>query len=153
MKIVITLTGTDQLIAKLSTDVLVTEPMREFFERSTDELKQNIRDLTPQWHGGLRGDIQKEVDSSSPPTWAKVGTNLFYAIFVEMGTQPHWPPIKAIAEWANYHGIPPFLVARAISLHGTPAIKMFEEGTDNSMDAIDGFMQDAGEQIKEIWES
>jgi hypothetical protein len=49
-----------------------------------------------------------------------------YAIFVEKDTRPHWPPIAAITPWANRHGIEPFLVARAISKHGTKGIHMFE---------------------------
>jgi len=48
-----------------------------------------------------------------------------YAVYVNQNpgdpdrTMPHWPPISALQGWADRHGIPVFLVARAISKRGT----------------------------------
>ncbi|MEO0595068.1 MAG: hypothetical protein AAF126_03060 [Chloroflexota bacterium] len=42
-----------------------------------------------------------------------------YAVYVEEGTRPHFPPLDAIRPWADRHGIPAFLVARKIAREGT----------------------------------
>jgi HK97 gp10 family phage protein len=42
-----------------------------------------------------------------------------YAVFVEKGTRPHFPPPKALEGWASRHGINPFAVTIAISRRGT----------------------------------
>lgn len=49
-----------------------------------------------------------------------------YAIYVEEGTRPHWPPRDALQGWADRHNIPVFLVQRAIARKGTEPRKMFE---------------------------
>jgi hypothetical protein len=46
-----------------------------------------------------------------------------HSAFVHLGTRPHWPPVDALVGWARRHGFAkPFLVARAIALHGTRAV-------------------------------
>lgn len=55
-----------------------------------------------------------------------------YAVFVHDGTAPHFPPIDAVAPWAERHGIPPFLVARAISFKGTKPNPFFEKAINES---------------------
>lgn len=54
-----------------------------------------------------------------------------YAGDVEYGTRPHWTPRDALQGWADRHGIPVFLVQRAIAMKGTKprkyAGKTFEE--------------------------
>lgn len=42
-----------------------------------------------------------------------------YAVFVEEGTRPHFPPREALQGWADRHGIPVFLVQRKIAREGT----------------------------------
>jgi hypothetical protein len=84
-------------------------------------LRPLVQDKTPVDRGKLKAAIDFRVE--------KVGKGVYrldlhaggvkYAIFVERGTRPHWPPMDAIRGWAERHGIPPFLVARAIARHGT----------------------------------
>lgn len=42
-----------------------------------------------------------------------------YAIYVEKGTRPHFPPVRALDGWAKRHNISPFAVARVIARRGT----------------------------------
>jgi len=45
-----------------------------------------------------------------------------YALFIELGTDPHWPPIDALRPWARRKlgdENLAFPVARSISIHGT----------------------------------
>jgi len=50
-------------------------------------------------------------------------------------SKPHFPPLEAIRRWADRHGIPPFLVARAIARKGTKLIPFYDMGIKES-DAI-----------------
>lgn len=64
------------------------------------------------------------------------GTSLDYAVAVELGTKPHFPPVEALEDWVRHKlGVSDkevrnvaFLVARKIAAHGTPAFGMFHRG-------------------------
>jgi hypothetical protein len=49
---------------------------------------------------------------------AEIGPTAPYAKYIETGTQPHWPPLEALEDWARKHGIPAFIVARKIAERG-----------------------------------
>ncbi len=70
----------------------------------------------------------------------RVGPSLWYAYFQEYGRKPGKPPpISAIQGWANRHGIPPFLVARAIGRKGVkprPFLQPTVEHSRAKLDAI-----------------
>lgn len=71
---------------------------------------------------GLRGSITTKLERLK----GEAGTHLKYGIFVHEGTRPHFPPYKGakgepLRRWSRQKGIPPFLVARAISRKGTKA--------------------------------
>jgi len=58
-----------------------------------------------------------------------VGSSVEYAPYVELGTRPHFPPYQPgtpLARWAELHGVPAFVVARAISVRGTKARKYLQ---------------------------
>lgn len=70
------------------------------------------------WSSGLlAGSILVEVTEDK--LTAEIGPTQPYGPYVEFGTQPHWPPLDALEDWARKHGIPAFLVARAIARRGT----------------------------------
>lgn len=71
--------------------------------------------------GHLRRSISAEVTDEGYGAEIKANTN--YAIFVEFGTSPHFPPPNELTGWAKRHGMrgKEFLIARAISKKGTPA--------------------------------
>lgn len=45
-------------------------------------------------------------------------------------TAPHFPPIAAVQGWADRHGIPAYLVARAISRNGTPIVPFLRQALE-----------------------
>lgn len=56
-----------------------------------------------------------------------------YAVYLEHGTSPHWPPIDALEGWASRHGFEtPFLAAQAIAENGTPAYPFFKPAVDSA---------------------
>jgi hypothetical protein len=120
-------------------------------------LKPLIQDKTPVDLGKLKRAIDFKVEKVSGGYRLDLHAgDVKYAIFVERGTRPHWPPIDAIREWAERHGIPPFLVARAIARHGTikrygrpgPAgAEMFERTLDEEEGWINRERERLGENI------
>ncbi|MBZ9612144.1 HK97 gp10 family phage protein [Rheinheimera maricola] len=65
-----------------------------------------------------------------------VGTSLSYAVPVELGTKPHFPPLQPLAEWAEVvlkldaeeAQRAAFAIARKISQKGTEGRFMFRDG-------------------------
>jgi len=121
-------------------------------------LKPLVQDKTPVDLGKLKRAIGFTVERVRAGVYQlDLGAgDVKYAIFVERGTRPHWPPISAIEAWAIRHGIPPFLVARAIARYGTikrfgrpgPAgAEMFEKTLDQEEDWIRGEQDRLGERI------
>lgn len=75
-----------------------------------------------------------------------------YAVFMETGSRPHFPPIKAITPWANRHGIPPFAVARSIARKGIKPKHFFKGAISTSERMAQHFFDDALKKIvQSIW--
>lgn len=60
-----------------------------------------------------------------------------YAIYVEEGTRPHTPPVKALQGWADRHGIPVWAVIRKIQREGTEATHIFKTTFKEVDDEVD----------------
>lgn len=82
----------------------------------------------PSDTGKMRGDW----DMSFGHLTGSLRNRSQYAVHMEYGTRPHFPPLEAITPWANRHGIPPFLVARAIARKGTKARRFFGTAIDRA---------------------
>ena len=69
-----------------------------------------------------------------------VGTNVAYALPVEFGSRPHWPPLEPIQLWVQRKlRVAParvksvaFLVARKIARRGTQARQIFTLGLEDA---------------------
>ena len=70
-----------------------------------------------------------------------------YAIFVHEGTKPHFPPLHAIEKWADRHGIPPFLVARAIAKKGTKGKPFYDLAVKETKPLLDQIFSGALKDI------
>lgn len=123
--------GTEELTKKLGNRLYAAQTSR-FFRAAGLTVKGRAQDKAPRWDGALVNSIRAEFDSGTPVRWAKIGTNMNYAPFVERGTRPHWPPVRAIAPWARSKGLNPFAVARAISRKGTKPHPFLEPALDES---------------------
>ncbi len=152
----IELRGARRLIEKVNDPRLIAEPVRTFFHQASVAVAGEVRERTPVNTGRLRNSITNEVDRRRVPLFAKVGTNVSYARFVEEGSRPHWPPLSALQPWARRHGFPAgragaFLVARAISRRGTKPHKMFEKGLANSLGRVRKLLNNMGRDIARNW--
>lgn len=76
------------------------------------------------------GALSRSITTTTTTYTAKVYPKAKYAIFVEKGTRPHFPPINAIEKWANDHGINPYVLAKSISKKGTKANPFVKNTSD-----------------------
>lgn len=143
------ITGLDELVALWQTAPQLTErEMYRGMQESTLLAEHNIKEQTPVGAGGAAG-LVGSIAGSAPQKVANglvgfVGTSLNYAVPVELGTKPHFPPLLPIQEWVEaVLGITgqrarsvAFLIARKISRKGTKGQFMFKKGTENSEDQL-----------------
>lgn len=104
--------------------------------------------------GRLKGSIAVEVDRRRPlPLWAKVGPQVKYGRWVEMGTRPHFPPPSALVRWARLKlrarnpESAAFAIARKIAKHGTKAQPYMAPGLDAAKSTIARVWQEVGKRI------
>jgi len=114
--------------------------------RAVDEslllAQREIAERTPT---GAHQLLSKSILASSAVEFAKpvpggllgvVGTSIDYAVPVELGTKPHFPPLAPLEDWAvaklgvergRAKGVA-FVIARKIAKTGTAGAFMFKEG-------------------------
>lgn len=96
------------------------------------ELQQNLPRGAAGLGGaaGLAGSVATEEQRMADNVVGAVFSPLEYAVYVETGTRPHFPPIEPLEDWVQQKlGIEDererrsvaFLIARKISVKGTPA--------------------------------
>lgn len=107
-------------------DVTVT-PLENFFDYIGPRIVEKARANAPDDTGRLKRFIR--YDSAK----GRVVSGAAHSVFVHEGTRPHWPPPSATAGWARRHGIPNYLVGKAISEKGTKAVPFLTDAFDETM--------------------
>lgn len=124
---------------KRAPDIMVDELLAGVLEGSL-YLERRVKDNTPTATNLLRGSIgAREPRRIGDDVIGVVGTSIGYAVPVELGTKPHFPPVAALTEWARLKfGLPPeeaerigFAVARKIARDGTKGAFMFQRAFDD----------------------
>ena len=123
-------------------------------------LEREVKERTPVGiggGGGLRGNI-----AAQPPAVlgneviGVVGTAMAYAVPVELGTRPHFPPIQPLRDWVRLKlGISDeeeiedvaWRVARKIAIRGTEGAHMFEHAFNANQDRVQAIFAAAYERI------
>ncbi len=141
------------------------EDVRKFFADAGMTVERGAKQRAPVDTGRLRASITSQADPSAHPLWAKIGTDIFHAPYLEWGTGllsdgpgPHrryFPPGGALNLWASRHGFASgYLVARAIFMAGGTKPRRFLRGAlEDSIDKIGGLLADLGNRIRGRWES
>jgi hypothetical protein len=134
------LKGADELAAAFAAaPELVRRRLNVYMNGATMYLQSEIQERTPtSGHGTLRGSFSSEVHELGDSVVGVVGTPLAYAIPVELGTRPHFPPVDAIEDWVNVKlGITgpegkrvAYAIARKIAARGTKGAFMVQRGFD-----------------------
>jgi hypothetical protein len=101
------------------------------------KLEAQMKELMPRHTGMLKGSIIGEEKLKGEfGVEGYVGSPLNYAVPVDLGTRPHFPPVEALIDWVkDKFGISnekeargvAFLVARKISRVGTKGQNFSEE--------------------------
>jgi hypothetical protein len=133
------LTGFDELASAWEkAPQIVSEELERFMEGATLFLEGEVKERTPAAHGTLKQSFTSEVRRLSDSVIGVVGSPLAYAIPVELGTRPHFPPVDALMDWVKVKlGIDgpearnvAFLVARKIAARGTQGAFMVKKAFD-----------------------
>ncbi|MHC8492791.1 hypothetical protein ACTU44_08760 [Thalassospira sp. SM2505] len=123
---------------------IVTEELTAATWQASLLLEREVKENTPTGvggGGGLKGSISaREPEVLSDNVIGMVGTPLDYAVPVELGTRPHFPPVQPLADWAEHKlGLSPaeaqgaaFAIARKISRTGTKGAHMFERAFEDN---------------------
>lgn len=143
--------GLDGLVARCNGDMLLGPPLEAMFQQSALEIENRAKALAPRDLGTLQRSIHHYTGPGPIPRFARVTVGALYAADVEFGTRPHWPPISALQGWAQRHGIPAFLVARAISRRGTKARPFLMPAYRELVNKINGRMGGVARAVEARW--
>ena len=91
------------------------DPVEHFTQYIGTRVATEAKKKAPRDTGRLARSIAFQFSGGA----GEVSVEAPYGMWVHEGTRPHWPPPSATRGWARRHGIPNFLVGRAIAEHGT----------------------------------
>ncbi len=130
------------------------EELEAGLEESLALLERETKEATPTGaHGLLRGSVTHalmgEAIADGRGVAGKVYSPLNYALPVELGTKPHFPPIAPLRDWVEKKlGVPEhesasvaFLIARKIAAKGTKGAKMFTRTLSRQAGQINGILR------------
>lgn len=132
----ITLEGWDRLDqAFRQAPDIVRQEFDAYMHAATQHMQSEVVDRTPAAMGTLRASIHGSVERMADGVLGVVGTAQPYAIPVELGTKPHFPPVLAIQDWVRVKlgktgkegRSVAFAIARKISKVGTKGHFMFRD--------------------------
>jgi len=78
--------GLEELQKKLKPDELLGRSVKDLLNTAALSLEREAKSLSPVDTGRLRSSITHSISGDPIPLWAKVGTNVEYAEYVEYGT-------------------------------------------------------------------
>lgn len=124
-------------------------------------LEREIKELTPTGAsgggaGGLKGSILSREEIGESSVIGMVSASINYAVPVELGTRPHFPPIEPLIDWVRVklaiteekeaRGVA-FAIARSIARRGTLGVGMFHRGFKYNEAEIERIFQGARDRI------
>jgi hypothetical protein len=118
--------GIDELIRDFGeSDDALRGYMQQAMDRSTREVKKNVRQEITDKKISNQGELRKSVNVyESTPFRGVVAVGEKYGLYVEKGTRPHRPPVGPLERWAKtklqQSGLG-FVIARKIAREGTKA--------------------------------
>lgn len=114
---------------------IADDELRAAMNASVLQVKGAILPLVPVNQGFLRQGVQTSVIGEMVDLRGRIFDPITYALPVEEGTRPHFPPLAPLMRWAQLKlGVSEkesrsvaFLIARAISRRGTKAVRFFAQ--------------------------
>ena len=141
MEVLIQIDGITELLNKLDGRKLLGKALKNFFNKATLKIERQAKINATGRPGPnvqtdrLRSSITSRIDAYEIPTWGLVGTNVYYAPFVEFGhSQKPGRYVPAIGKR---------LVADRV-----PAYPYLMPAYDQSKDAINDLISEAEHEIE-----
>ena len=136
---------------------IVHEEFSQALNAGVLQFQGAILPLVPVNNGILRQGVQTSVTGQGTTLVGRVFDPVAYAIPVELGSRPHFPPVAPIQLWVRRKlGVPEkdvksvaFLIARAISRRGTKAVKFFERGFQATKGQVEARFERAAAKVVE----
>lgn len=151
-------TGGEELMAQWRrAPEIVQQELLATITEADNLLLGEVQDMTP--HGAtnaLRGSIIGRESVGPDGVLGEVGSPLAYAIAVELGTKPHFPPIEPLMDWVRAKlGVreerevssAAYAIAHTIAQRGTLAVGMFHRTFAAKQSDIDAMFVQARERI------
>lgn len=130
----------------------VINAMHTSLKRSAVQTQRYFRETLTQHHNVFTGNLRNSVNFHFTNKLSVViEPEAKYADNVEYGSRPHFVPIRAIAPWARFHGLDPFVVQQSIARKGTrkhPFLKKTSQQAEKF--AIDDMQKQLDKTIKEV---
>lgn len=106
---------------------------------------------TPVDTGHLRrSHAQQPTSYSGGAATGGWGNAVPYAVYVEEGTRPHYPPLNALWGWAKRKGgLDPFALQQSIGMWGTEAQPFMQPGYEAAESRVDAEFGGAIQRIVE----
>jgi hypothetical protein len=142
-EVTVTIHGLDAAQAKLrqvSRD-LTGSSMISGMKNVTRIVLSTARAEVPKDTGKLMGSLVADTYLEGMTVVGTVGTPIKYGKFVELSSEPHFPPLHSIEGWAERHGKTAIGVARYIAAFGTkanPFLKRSFEANEARIEALIG---------------
>lgn len=137
--------GLARLLLKLTPDHLLDGPIRRYLDRASTRLEGAVKRRAPVDKGRMRNSATREVDSRTPPRWAKVGITathrgVNYGAVLDAGEDKR-------GRVYHYRG------GGAMGLSGRPTKGWMTEGAVGDAEAdLARYADDLGRDIRRIWE-
>ena len=135
MSIQIKIEGLEEAIKKMSPD-LYAEPLRRFWERSSLSVENQAKLNSPVDTGRTRASLTHQLDSGSPPIWAKVGTNV-----TNKGVS--YPQVLDLSDRTHYRGGPH---------EGQPTKGWFSGSYGRVVSEVQNWIGRMAEEIADRWQ-
>lgn len=125
-------------------------------KQATMLVEREVKERMPRGATGLTAaSISSDAYSTPAGVLGVVGSSQASAVFVELGTKPHMPPVAALVPWVqavlgvNAKDAPgvAFLIARKIAVKGTEAQHPFENTMIATQSQVIGMFETAADQI------
>jgi hypothetical protein len=120
---------------------MVVDELAKFADAAALFMQGEIQERTPTAQGNLRASfIAQDPERLAEGVIGQVGTSLNYAVPVELGTKPHFPPVDAVLDWVKVklgvpetqaHGVA-FAIARKIAQRGTKGAFMVQRAIEDN---------------------
>lgn len=156
MNVAIEMTGWNELQAAFrKAPHVLREELGRAMTEADQLLEREVKDLTPTASGLTRNSIFSHEQSLESGALGVVGTAQPHAVYVELGTRPHFPPLEPLQDWVRTKlGLPEkevrgvaYLIARAIAARGTPAVGMFHRAFARNRNQVETIFERARDRI------